>query len=163
MWGPPGRILRANKEPPKKENTNKMSTGLSRDFMEILFTCFCSPIRNDLPKYINYHFLSAQFQDNPPNLFVFMRFLSLQTGPMKNLNPLSIARNFQPWLGDQQTSTTPTQASDLNVIFSRGWCTNCQNLREHQNFSPQTGERQRGVQISVSFAGGGVHNIEFGN
>ena len=37
------------------------------------------------------------------------------------------------FIRDHQTCTTPTEAFDLEMMLSRGWCTNCQNLREQQN------------------------------
>ena len=42
----------------------------------------------------------------------------------------------QTYIGDHQPYTATTK--DLKKEFPRGWCTNCQNLREQQNiYHPQ--------------------------
>ena len=52
------------------------------------------------------------------------------------------------------------KAADLNVILSRGWCTNCQNLREQQNIHhPQ----DCNCTAQHGLCGGGVQIVGFDN
>ena len=48
--------------------------------------------------------------------------------------------DFSDFLGDHQPYTATTKDFGSKKGFRRGWCTNCQNLREQQNvYHPQDG------------------------
>ena len=51
----------------------------------------------------------------------------------------------------------PQKASDLKVVFSRGWCTNCENLKEQQN---KHYPRIASAMFSVAFCGGGARIVK---
>ena len=61
-----------------------------------------------------------------------------------------------PFLGDHQPYTATTKDFGSKKGFQRGWCTNCQNLREKQNVCHHqgcTGDVQEG------FCGGGARIV----
>ena len=67
----------------KTKHKNKMFTGLSQDFLDLVYVFF-SPVRNDPEKCIKTFLPPTQSRDNPAHLFMFMCFfLFHETNPEK--------------------------------------------------------------------------------
>ena len=74
------------------------------------------------------------------------------------LDDLRKSSKIETFLGDHQPHTATTKDFGSKKGFRRGWCTNCQNLREQQNaYHPQdcTGDVHHG------FCGGGARIAGF--